>query len=281
MADVLIEQNVRAGESGLLVDVFRPAVTDGPSPALLFLPGGSWRTKNRADMKDRYGIKMAERGVVCIAGEYRVMSEAPWPAPIHDVKTIIRWIRSSADRFGVDPGRISAGGSSAGGHLALLAAGTPDSADLEPPCFENVSSAVVAAIGIYPVCDMVVTAEKNDLSELFPGGVTEEALLAASPISHVHPEYPPTLLVHGTGDVRVDYRRTVRMYDALEAAGVPVDLQLYSGQDHVFDREDMYSGPIADAMALFIQRYAPAAAIRSGAAADSLRRQIRSRIPGG
>jgi dipeptidyl aminopeptidase/acylaminoacyl peptidase len=49
------------------------------------------------------------------------------------------------------------------------------------------------------------------------------------------------------------------MYDALEAAGVPVDLQLFSKQDHVFDREDMYSVPIANAMALFIKRYAPAA----------------------
>lgn len=216
-------------------------------------------------MKDRYGIKMAERGVVCIAGEYRVMTEAPWPAPIHDVKTIIRWMRDSAESLGIDPDRICAGGSSAGGHLALLAAGTPDSDDLEPSYFDGVSSAIAAAVGVYPVCDMVPTAESLDLAELFPDGVTEAALRAASPISHVHPGYPPTLLVHGTSDVRVDYRLTVRMYDALEDAGVPVDLQLYSGQDHVFDREDRYSGPIADAMALFIQRYVPA---EVGAAAD-------------
>ncbi len=261
MTDVLIQENVPVGDSGLLVDVFRPAKTDDPVPALLFLSGGGWRRKNRGDMKDRYGIKMAERGVVCIAGEYRVMTEAPWPAPLHDVKTTIRWMRNSADRLGVDPDRISVGGSSAGGHLALMAAGTPNSSDLEPPYFEGVSSAVATAIGIYPVADLLATAEKSDLSELFPDGVTEVALLDASPISYAHPDFPPTLLVHGTGDVRVDYRRTVRMYDALEAAGVPVDLHLYSGQDHVFDREDLYSSPIADAMALFIKRYAPAAVV--------------------
>ena len=265
MTDVLIEENVPVGDSGLLVDVFRPAKTHGLAPALLFLPGGSWRTKNRGDMKDRYGIKMAERGVVCIAGEYRVMTEAPWPAPLQDVKTIIRWMRDSADRLGVDPDQISAGGSSAGGHLALLAAGTPNSSDLEPPYFEDVSSALATAIGVYPVVDLLATAEKNDLSQLFPDGVTEVALLDASPISYANPDFPPTLLVHGTGDVRVDYRRTVRMFDALEAAGVPVDLQLYSGQDHVFDREDMYSGPIADSLALFLKRYAWAAVV---AAAD-------------
>ena len=259
MGDVIIEQDVAVGDSGLFVDVVRPAKTDGPSPSLAFFPGGSWRTKNRKDMKDRYCIKMAERGVVCIGGEYRVMTEAAWPAPLHDVKTITKWMRSSADLLGLDPNRISVGGSSAGGHLALLAAGTPDSRDLEPPYFEDVSSAVSAVVGVYPVVDLIPTAEKNDLSELFPDGVTEVALLDASPISYANPKFPPTLLVHGTGDVRVDYRRTVRMYDALEAAGVPVDLQLFSGQDHVFDREDMYSVPIADAMALFIKRYAPAA----------------------
>ena len=265
MSDEIIEEDVAVGDSGLFVDVVRPAKSDGNAPALAFFPGGSWRTKNRKDMKDRYAIKMAERGVVCIGGEYRVMTEAPWPAPLHDVKTIIKWMRSSADRLGLDPDRISVGGSSAGGHLALLAAGTPDSRDLEPPYFEGVSSAVSTAVGVYPVVDLLPTAEKNDLSELFPDGVTEVALLDASPISYASSKFPPTLLVHGTSDVRVDYRNTVRMYDALEAAGVPVDLQLFSGQDHVFDREDMYSAPIADAMTLFIERYANAAV---GAAAD-------------
>ena len=258
ISDVIIEQDVPVGDSGLYVDVVRPVNTTDPSPALAFFPGGSWLTKNRKDMKDRYCIKMAERGILCIGGEYRVMTEAPWPAPLHDVKTIIKWMRASADHLGIDPDRISVGGSSAGGHLALLAAGTQDSKDLEPHYFDDISSAVATVIGVYPVVDLLPTAKKNDMSQLFPDGVTEVALLDASPISYAHPSFPPTLLVHGSADVRVDYRNTIRMYDALEAAGVPVDLQLYSLQDHVFDREDIYSIPIADSMALFIERYAGA-----------------------
>src|SRR5207247_5496622 len=108
----------------LHVDIFRPANIPGPVPGLLFLPGGGWQTANRAPIKERFGIRMAQRGYVCVAGEYRVMEEAPWPAQIHDVKATIRWMRANSERLGIDPAAIVVGGKSAGGHLALLAAGT-------------------------------------------------------------------------------------------------------------------------------------------------------------
>jgi dipeptidyl aminopeptidase/acylaminoacyl peptidase len=50
---------------------------------------------------------------------------------------------------------------------------------------------------------------------------------------------------------------TMRMYQALERAGVPVDLYLYAGQDHFFDQEARFCDAIADAMAFFIARYMP------------------------
>jgi dipeptidyl aminopeptidase/acylaminoacyl peptidase len=65
------------------------------------------------------------------------------------------------------------------------------------------------------------------------------------------------LLVHGTADDRVPHAMTMQMYQALEQAGVPVDLHLYAGQDHFFDQEPQFGAAIADAMALFIARYVP------------------------
>jgi dipeptidyl aminopeptidase/acylaminoacyl peptidase len=50
---------------------------------------------------------------------------------------------------------------------------------------------------------------------------------------------------------------TMQMYQALEQAGVPVDLHLYAGQDHFFDQEPQFSTAVADAMACFIARYVP------------------------
>ena len=70
------------------------------------VPGGGWQTANRAPLKERYGLRMAERGYVCVAGEYRVMDEAPWPAQIQDVKATIRWMRANSENLGIDPAAI-------------------------------------------------------------------------------------------------------------------------------------------------------------------------------
>jgi acetyl esterase/lipase len=55
----------------------------------------------------------------------------------------------------------------------------------------------------------------------------------------------------------------MRIFQALEEAGVPVDLHLYAGQDHIFDREPMFADAVCDAMALFIERYVPVPATAS------------------
>jgi dipeptidyl aminopeptidase/acylaminoacyl peptidase len=77
-------------------------------------------------------------------------------------------------------------------------------------------------------------------------------------MTYVNRDYAPTLLVHGTADDRVPHTMTMGMFQALEQAGVPVDLHLYAGQDHFFDQEPRFCDAIADAMACFIARYVPA-----------------------
>jgi pectinesterase len=94
-----MEENIvvsRPEGRDLKVDIFHPDSASGQAPGLLFLPGGGWRTADRTPLKDRYGVRMAQRGILCVAGEYRVMDEASWPAQIQDVKAIIQWMRANS-----------------------------------------------------------------------------------------------------------------------------------------------------------------------------------------
>ena len=261
MTNVRSEENVvvhRAGGREIKVDIFRPANPSGPVQGLLFLPGGGWQTANRAPLKERYGVRMAARGYVCVTGEYRVMDEAPWPAQIQDVKAIIRWMRANSDSLGLDPAAIVVGGKSAGGHLALLAAGARGLGEFEGDRgHTTVSSEVAGVVGVAPVADLTEWARRPTMAKLFGTNPAAATVQAASPIAHVNGDYPPTLLVHGTADTRVPHAMTMRMVEALERAGVPVDLHLYAGQDHFFDQEPRFCAAITDAMALFIARYVP------------------------
>ena len=97
-----------------------------------------------------------------VGAEYRVMSEAPWPAQIQDVKANIRWMRANHEMLGIDPSLIVVAGKSAGGHLALLAAGTPDAPEFEGDGGNSgISSEVTAVIGSSPVFRHKRNGEKS------------------------------------------------------------------------------------------------------------------------
>lgn len=268
MAQVSLERNVVVGNFGgidLTVDVARPADMDGTAPALLFLPGGGWLTADRSPLPERYSIPMAERGFVCVTGEYRVLEQAIWPAAIQDVKAIIRWMRANAAGLGLDPERIALGGKSAGGHLTLLAGATNGSGEFEESHNGNgvnagYSSRVAAVIGVAPVSDISEYWRRPHMIPYTAADASDAALRAANPSDRVDGSYPPTMLLHGTNDDRVPHEMTLRMFHALERRGVPVDLALFAEQDHMFDRIPTYSQAIVENMARFLGRYVGAAA---------------------
>ena len=269
MAQVSVTEKVVVGNFGgvdLTVDIARPAGNAGPAPALLFLPGGGWQTADRAPLLERYARPMAARGYVCVAGEYRVMAQAPWPAAIQDVKATLRWLRANAAAWGIDPERIALGGKSAGGHLALLAGATNGSGEFEESLngsgiYAGYSSRVSAVIGVAPVSDISEYWRRPAMTPYTAADPSDAAIRAANPIARVDGNYPPTLLLHGTKDDRVPHEITLRMFHTLEQAGVPGDLSLFAEQDHLFDRIPVFSQAIVEAMARFLGRYVGAAKV--------------------
>ncbi len=102
-----------AGSDGtardLCCDVYRPDGPEGPKPAVLLIHGGAWRQGDRTQLKG-YGVLIGREGYVCVAPEYRLVPEAPWPAQIDDARTALRWLVDHADELGVDPQRIAVEG---------------------------------------------------------------------------------------------------------------------------------------------------------------------------
>ncbi|MEJ7608749.1 MAG: alpha/beta hydrolase [Bryobacteraceae bacterium] len=113
------------------MDIVRPRIEPSEArPAVILVHGGGFRRGNRQSYLP-LAIKLAERGYVAATVSYRLAPRHQFPAPVHDVKAAVRFLRANAARFQIDPDRIGAFGSSAGGHLALFLGLTPDVKELE------------------------------------------------------------------------------------------------------------------------------------------------------
>jgi acetyl esterase/lipase len=262
-----IEHDVVFGTGGgreLRCDIYTPPGDPTRAPCVILVHGGAWRIGDRSQLRG-YGILLGRIGYVCVAPEYRLTPESPWPAQIHDVNAAIRWVRANDERLGIDADRIAIEGNSAGAHLALLAAGTPDLEEFQGEGGNaGVSTRVAAAIGIYSptlFSHGVRQGGAVPIAALSEAADAEVARLA-SPVSHVTPDFPPTMLIHGTDDTTVPPKASLLMYEALVDAHVPVELHMYAQQPHAFDASPAFGRQCAAEMHLFLDRYmvAPAPA---------------------
>lgn len=105
--------------------------------AILFIHGGGWRSGNKS-MHYPLLQELASLGYVCITPEYRLSTEALYPAGVHDIKTSIRWIRQHAKQYNIDVNKIVVAGHSAGGELAAFMGATNGMKQFEGEgCYQN------------------------------------------------------------------------------------------------------------------------------------------------
>jgi acetyl esterase/lipase len=223
----------KGGDIDLLLDVYHPpeGVTS-KRLAIVHLFGGGFFTGNKgAGYIINDAKALGDRGYTSVSANYRLQSQAKWPAQIHDVKAAIRWTRKNADRLGVDANKIVVAGYSAGGMLSLLAAGTNGKPEFEGNNgTPGVSSEVNASIGVYPL------ASADNAKGLWDEGkATPEAIKAASPTSYISKSFAPTIFVHGVNDVTVPLTSSLDFFGKLNALGVPAALTAIQGAQHAFD----------------------------------------------
>ncbi|NMR18943.1 alpha/beta hydrolase [Cellulomonas fimi] len=241
----------------LLMDVHVPSSAAGPVPCVLWIHGGGWEAGDRRFTPanwpgDALFEALVASGLAVATADYRLSSEARFPAAVHDVKAALRFLRSHASVLSIAPDRIGVSGESAGGHLAAMLALTADDLRFEGDVGEpGPSTAVQAAALLYPVTDFfaelripAVAPERLPESPevRFLGATPEQApgvARTASPMSHAGASAPPTLLISGDQDAVVPLEQSERLHAALVAAGAPdVVLEVVPGADHCFEGVD-------------------------------------------
>ncbi|MEC8825860.1 MAG: alpha/beta hydrolase [Verrucomicrobiota bacterium] len=194
-------------------------------PAVVFFFGGSWNGGSVAQFEPHANY-LAGRGIVAFLADYRVKSRQKTPplACVEDGKSAIRWVRQNAERLGVDPDKIIAGGGSAGGHVAATT-GICDG--LEGPNEDlSISSKSEALLLFNPVYDNGPDGYGHDrITEWFP---------AISPAHNITKGDPPTIVFLGSEDKLIPVSTAKKFRDDQEALGIKSELHVYEGEPHGF-----------------------------------------------
>jgi acetyl esterase/lipase len=261
----------------LMLDLYLPSASAAPTPLVVWIHGGGWSGGLRYPPPS-FALQLVSRGVALASVSYRLSGQSgQWgsasvhfPAQIHDVKAAIRWLRAHATTYQIDPDRIGAWGSSAGGHLAALAGTSGNAPGLEGSVgdYSGESSAVQVVVDYYGPTNIVqmqldiTTPPGNTIDHDAPDspesrligfdqpgqgiGVLRANLdnpappfpaLAAlaqqvSPQTWVDAADPPFLIVHGDVDMSVPIAQSVRLQTALEAAGLTPMWRTVAGAGH-------------------------------------------------
>lgn len=169
---------------------------------------------------------LTKAGLACASIDYRLSQEAQWPAQREDAAAAVEFLRRHADEYGLDTEHIGVWGYSAGGLLALMTAFTRTDV-----------RAVAAWYPITDILDMASTEGELPYSPWLADWPSEipDLCAQASPITHVRPEVPPCLLVHGEQDTIVPARQSRRLHTWITEAGAEVLYRSVPGADHGFE----------------------------------------------
>lgn len=213
-----------------VMDVYFPE-SGGPWPGLVYVHGGAWMHGDKSEA-GMFARGMTSQGYVVVSINYRLYPAGRYPAMIQDVKCAVRALRANAADYNLNPNRIGAMGVSAGGHLVSLLGTSDESAGTDVGEYLNQSSRVQAVVAMAPVTDLTRSFPNADIELMRQVGFGEDNIVEASPISHVTPDDPPFLLIHGDRDELVPVEQSQLMFDRLVQTGVPAQLIVVRNAGH-------------------------------------------------
>jgi acetyl esterase len=214
-------------QGDLLAHLFLPEKTTGtPRPVVVFFHGGFWDSPTPTQFVP-HCLHFASRGAVAVAAETRTLAKngtSPLEA-IEDARNLIRWLRSNAETFNLDPLKITIGGAAGGAFLALLAT-MPPAKTL--PAVEGVDCYPQALI-LFSA--LVNTAAKGPAQDRFPDAKTAKLL---SPTNLIRRKLPPMIFFHGKSDRITPFEEVEKFRRRMRWRGNPIEIIDFERADHSF-----------------------------------------------
>ncbi|MBT1685896.1 alpha/beta hydrolase [Dawidia soli] len=246
----------------LPLDVFYPARSAKPLPAVMIIHGGGWRSGNR-QQHIPLAERLAARGFVCFTVSYRLSTDALYPAAVHDLKAAIRWIRAHAVTYHADTARVAVLGFSAGAQLAALLGSATNVPALDDSSRNTpYSSAVQAVVNIDGILAFIhpESGEGNDTKSIsaatnwFGYTRTENPDLwrQASALTYAGKHSPPTLFLNSSvvrmHAGREDYIAILQRY------GIYTEVHTFSETPHTFCLFEPWFTPVLNYTTAFLQK---------------------------
>jgi acetyl esterase/lipase len=240
----------------LTMDVFKPTANPNGAAVVVCISGG-W-ISDHARINPVIASEPLRRGYTVFAVVHGSQPKFTIPECVDDMHRAIRYIRTHAADFAIDPNRIGITGASAGGHLSLMlgcagCAGDPGAKDpvdratscvgavacfFPPTDFLNYGKPGVKSMGIEPNHQFKAPFDfrvQDPVTKLFVPvdlETREKICKELSPIYHVSPGDAPTLLLHGDADTLVPLQQSQIIIEKFKEAGVPCELIVKPGAGH-------------------------------------------------
>lgn len=229
--------------------IYEPKTFSGTEkfPVIVYAQGSAFHKQWLFDHISQH-VRMAERGYIICAFEYRPSELAPFPAQAQDCKTAIRYMRKNAEIYHCDADHVALWGDSSGGHTVLIAGFTgndePDT-DLYKEYSAHVNCIVdwfgptdFSKMNYYPSSQDHIGPESPEGYEIGRKNVLEHPELVAPtiPMNYLSADKPapPTLIMHGGRDMLVPFNQSCRLYSRMKELGKEATLVKLNDANHGF-----------------------------------------------
>lgn len=220
------------------MDLYSNPISEEPTPIIVNIHGGGW---NHGTKESQTGFGEFFREGFAVANvEYRLVDVSSAPGAIEDIRCALVYLHNHAKEFNIDTRKIIIMGSSAGGHLALMAGLLNNNRRFDRNCSYSDDIEIASIIDKYGPTDLARLKNNPSVKRWLGDGYEDrEFIESVSPLYHVNENSPPVIIVHGANDPIVPYEQSVLLYEKLKANNVKTEfVTIKEGLHGKFSKEE-------------------------------------------